>query len=454
MRSSRILVATLAVAAALGGSLYAASRHDSAGAATTRLTWQDEFNAPAGTPADATKWTMETGEPGAANKERQWYTTSTSNAAHDGTGNMVITARKENPGGYQCWYGTCQYTSARLITAGKFTQAYGRFEARIKVPGGQGIWPAFWMLGDNLDTAGWPGSGEIDILEHVGAPAPNTVYGTIHGPGYSGAGGIQSSKVLSAPVSDAFHVFSVDWTPNLIVWQVDGVEYHRATPASIGANTWVFDHPFSLLLNLAVGGSWPGDPDASTTFPRQLLIDYVRAYEYTGEATPSPSATTAAPTTAPAPSASASASASATAPASAPASASAPAGTVSLRSALSRRCVDLPAGNTADGTRLQLWTCTGQSPQKWTFTADGTLRALGKCMDPAGGALGNGTPIQLVTCNGNPVQRFGLSPTGTLVNASSGRCVDVTDANRANGAALQLWDCAGTANQRWVTAGR
>ncbi|OJF14279.1 glycoside hydrolase family 16 protein [Couchioplanes caeruleus] len=301
MRSSRKLVATLAVAAALSGSLYAASRHDSAGAATTKLTWSDEFNAPAGTPVDATKWTMETGEPGAANQERQWYTTSTSNAAHDGTGNMVITARKENPAGYECWYGACQYTSARLITASKFTQAYGRFEARIKVPGGRGIWPAFWMLGDDIGTAGWPASGEIDILEHLGAKAPNTVYGTIHGPGYSAAAGIQSSKTLSAPLSDAFHVFSVDWRPGLIVWQIDGVEYHRATPASVGSNTWVFEHPFSLLLNLAVGGSWPGDPDASTTFPRRLLVDYVRAYTHTGEATPSTVPTTAPATTAPTP---------------------------------------------------------------------------------------------------------------------------------------------------------
>ena len=411
MRKARVLLAAAVVAATLTSGLVAASRNDTADAAIGGITWQDEFNGAANSPIDASKWKFDIGGSGWGNNEQQYYTNSTSNVRHDGQGHLAITARKENPANYQCHYGTCQYTSGRILTADKFSQTYGRFEASIKVPKGQGIWPAFWMLGGNS----WPTTGEIDIMEHVGKD-PTTVYGTVHGPGYSGAEGIGGNRNLGVPLSDAFHTYAVEWSPNLIVWFVDGAEYFRVTPASLGGDRWVFDHSFFMILNLAVGGHWPGYPDGTTQFPQTMLVDYVRVSSWTdGGTTPPPST-----------------------------------GGTALRSNLSNRCIDIPGANAVDGARLQLWDCNGSNAQKWAPNGDGTMRGLGKCMDPAGGALTNGTPIQLVTCNGNAVQRFTLSAAGDLVNVSSNKCVDVKDWNSANGAQLQLWDCGGTTNQKWT----
>ena len=188
----------------------------------------------------------------------------------------MITAKRENPGNYQCWYGTCEYTSARLSTPSTFTQAYGHMEARMKIPRGQGMWPAFWMLGNDIGSNGWPNCGEVDIMENVGFE-PGTVHGTIHGPGYSGAAGIGAGYSLpgGAAFADDFHTFAVDWAPNSITWSVDGNVYETRTPGDLGGNRWVFDHPFYMILNLAVGGDWPGNPDGSTSFPQQLVVDYV-----------------------------------------------------------------------------------------------------------------------------------------------------------------------------------
>ena len=196
------------------------------------LAWSDEFNGPAGAAVDGTKWTLEVGNGsnGWGNHERQYYTNTTKNASMDGAGNLVITAYKEMLGKkYRCWYGECQYTSARIKTQGKFEQAYGRFEARIRVPYGQGLWPAFWTLGNNIQTAGWPNCGEIDIMEHIGRE-PSNVYGTIHGPGYSGANSIGAPYTLtSGRFTDDFHVFAVEWEPNQIRWYVDGQLYQTRT---------------------------------------------------------------------------------------------------------------------------------------------------------------------------------------------------------------------------------
>ena len=244
------------------------------------LAWSDEFDGAAGAPVDGTKWIAETGGQGWGNQEREYYTARAENASLDGAGHLVITARAEPPSStYQCWYGACRYTSARLTTKGKLEPTYGRFEARLRIPRGQGIWPAFWLLGADIGTAGWPKSGEIDVMENIGKE-PTMVHGTIHGPGYSGGNGISGSYALpTGAFADDFHVFAVEWTPGQVRWLVDDREYHRATPASLpSGTTWVFDHPFYLLMNVAVGGAWPGDPDASSTFPQQMVVDYVRVF--------------------------------------------------------------------------------------------------------------------------------------------------------------------------------
>jgi beta-glucanase (GH16 family) len=278
IRTTAVIAASLALTAAAAVPATAAqdARRESGAPTVVAVTFADEFDGPAGAPADGSKWQIETGD-NVNNHERQYYTAGNANAALDGQGNLVITARKENPANYQCWYGTCQYTSARLNTAGRFTQTYGHFEARMKVPRGQGMWPAFWMLGEDIGGVGWPACGELDIMENVGFE-PSTVHGTLHGPGYSGGGGIGAGYTLpgGGQFADDFHVFAVDWSPNSVTWSVDGNVYQTRTPADLGGREWVFDHPFFMIVNLAVGGYWPGDPDDSTVFPQQLVIDYVR----------------------------------------------------------------------------------------------------------------------------------------------------------------------------------
>ncbi|MEU7753912.1 family 16 glycosylhydrolase [Micromonospora sp. NPDC049171] len=407
LRSRPLVLLAAAVVATVGALVPA--HPDRAEAAIGPISWQDEFNSPAGTPVDQNKWRFDIGGSGWGNNERQYYTNSTSNAVHDGQGNLVITARRDNPANYQCHYGRCEYTSARLLSAATFTQTYGRFEARIKIPRGQGIWPAFWMLGTG---DGWPDAGEIDIMENIGRE-PNTVYGTVHGPGYSGGGGITGSRTIGAPLADGFHTYRVDWEPNVITWYLDGVQYHRVDPARLGGNRWVFDHPFFMILNVAVGGNWPGYPDGSTQFPQQMLVDYVRVSSYTpGGGDPAP-------------------------------------GTSRIRGAQSGRCIDIPSANPVEGAKLQIWDCNTTAAQAWTFASDGTVRAMGKCMDPAWAGTANGTEVNLVSCNGNTAQRFTLNAAGDLVNLNANRCVDVREANPNNGGKLHLWDCLGAANQKW-----
>jgi beta-glucanase (GH16 family) len=240
------------------------------------LTWSDEFDGADGSAPDPAKWSMETGGGGWGNNELEYYTARRTNSRVE-KGNLVIEALQEKftgPDGI-----TREYTSARLKTEKLFTQKYGKFEARIRIPKGQGMWPAFWMLGDDIPTAGWPACGEIDIMENIGFE-PGKIHGTIHGPGYSGGKSLGAPyAVVGGDVADDFHVFAVEWEPNEIRFYVDGHLYETRTPADLPAGTrWVFDHPFFLILNVAVGGGWPGNPDASTKFPQQMLVDYVRVY--------------------------------------------------------------------------------------------------------------------------------------------------------------------------------
>ena len=240
------------------------------------LTWADEFDGASGSAPDAANWMLETGGNGWGNNELEYYTSRVQNSAQK-DGNLVITVLKEPFTGSD---GVSRhYTSARLKTATRFTQTYGRFEARIRVPKGQGIWPAFWMLGDNIDVVGWPTCGEIDIMENIGSE-PNKVHGSMHGPGYSGNTPLTAIYTLpNGAFADDFHVFAVEWEPTAVRFYIDGNLYLTEQPAKLPVGTrWVFDHPFFILLNVAVGGNFPGSPDATSTYPQAMLVDYVRVY--------------------------------------------------------------------------------------------------------------------------------------------------------------------------------
>ena len=242
------------------------------------LSWSDEFNGAGGATPDTSKWVYDIGGDGWGNHELETYTNRAVNAQTKG-GNLVITAQKETFTGTDGI--TRDYTSARLKTLGLFSQAYGRFEARIKIPAGQGMWPAFWMMGKDIATVGWPKCGEIDVMENIGNE-PGMVHGSMHG-----SSSVAVTTSVSAPFSlpngqkfaDDFHVYAIEWEPTEVRFFVDTNKYatfQKANWASTGP--WPFDHPFFILLNVAVGGDWPGSPDATTQFPQQMQIDYVRVY--------------------------------------------------------------------------------------------------------------------------------------------------------------------------------
>ncbi|WP_443076209.1 family 16 glycosylhydrolase [Streptomyces sp. NBC_01716] len=386
----------------------ASDTNDTNGTKAARaVTFDENFDGPAGSAVNGSRWQIETGD-NVNNHERQYYTAGNNNAALDGQGNLVITARKDNPGNYQCWYGRCEYTSARLNTAGKFTAQYGRVEARMKVPRGQGMWPAFWMLGNNMGDVGWPNSGEIDIMENVGFE-PNTVHGTLHGPGYSGSGGIGAGYSLPGgqAFADAFHTFAIDWSPNSIRWSVDGNVFQTRTPADLGGREWVFNKPFFLILNLAVGGYWPGDPNSSTPFPSTLTVDYVRVTTDGGG------------------------------------------GTGGSITGIGGKCLDVAGASSANGTAVQLYDCNGSGAQQWSRGANDSLRALGKCLDVKDNSTADGAQLQLWDCNGAGNQRWAVSGANDVVNIQADKCMDVTGSSTANGARAQIWTCTGAANQKW-----
>lgn len=247
-----------------------------------RLIWSEEFDGPE---IDRNTWTFEIGNghangiPGWGNQELQFYTADPENA-HIEDGVLVITARKEQRSDQT---GTYQYTSARMHTKGKAAVKYGTVEVRAKLPDGQGIWPAVWMLGADIDRVGWPRSGEIDIIELVGN-RPGTVHGTVHGPKSAGKG-VGGSWTLpdGRKFSEDFHVFGLEWRPGGLTWTVDGEPYFHLSKNRIigeyGPDEWVFDKEYFFVINLAVGGLWPGNPDETTTFPKRLEVDYIRVYE-------------------------------------------------------------------------------------------------------------------------------------------------------------------------------
>jgi len=286
-------VQLLAVAAVLAAALPASAQ-------TRNLIWSDEFNGAAGTFPDTTKWNYDVGNNnGWGNGESEFYCVAGSNAAPcsaanpnvfmNGSGSLVLRARRDAAG---------TWTSTRMLTSGKFSVQYGRIEARMRLVAANGLWPAFWMLGTNIGSAGWPSCGEVDIMEWVDNYGPSATSSTIHGPGYSGAGGIgvQTGFPNGTRVDDPnYHVFGVIWSPNQIQFYRDTITNitRTITPANIPAGTtWAYNHPFFLLLNQAVGGNWFAGPDGSTPAVNDVLVDYVRVYQAGGTTPPPPSTTT------------------------------------------------------------------------------------------------------------------------------------------------------------------
>ena len=240
----------------------------------TELVLQDEFDTD-GT-LNTAIWSYDIGNgegtiagAGWGNNELQYYTDRTENSTIE-NGVLIISAKKESFEG-------SNYTSARIVTKGE--QTFGRFEARIRLPYGQGVWPAFWLLGADCGPAVvWPECGEIDIMEYRGQE-PTTIHGSVHGNGFSGGEAITKSYSLENDRFDTgFHVFGIEWAPEYINYYVDDVLYNQITPADVPGE-WVFDHPFKIIINLAIGGSFVGSPNSETVFPQTMLIDYVRVYK-------------------------------------------------------------------------------------------------------------------------------------------------------------------------------
>jgi beta-glucanase (GH16 family) len=395
------------------------------------LVWSDEFNGPNGAAPDGSKWTYDTGAGGWGNGELQTYCAPGSNTApcsaanpnaYQSGGQLVVRAR--NSGG--------AWTSARLKTQGVAQFQYGRIEARMKLPVGAGLWPAFWMLGTDIGSVGWPQCGELDIMEWVQQYGPSVTSSTIHGPGYSGGGGIgQSFTFPNGGRTDTdFHVYGVVWSPNRVDFYRDDVNapFFTVTPGNIpGGTQWVYNHPFFLILNLAIGGGgFPGNTNSSTPNPALMLVDYVRVYQ--AATTPGLNG----------------------------------AHTLTPQHATGKR-MDLSGAQVFNGNKVQIWTANGTGAQSWNFSNAGVVpsgnyniaTSLGAyCLDVAAAGTANGTKVQLYQCNGTNAQSWRAVPVGGNVyelrpaNAPNS-CLDVTGVSTTDGTQLQIWQCGGGANQRW-----
>lgn len=377
-----------------------------------QLVWSDEFN---GSSLNRGVWTPEigTGYNGWGNNELQYYTDRPQNVQVTG-GNLVITAQREN-------YEGRNYTSARIKTQGLKSFKYGKIEARIKIPTGQGIWPAFWMLGESFRDVGWPYCGEIDIMEHVNNES--VVHGTVHwdANGYASYGRASGNLDFSQ-----FHTYSIEWDPSYIRWFVDGVQYNEIYIAYGTGNTEEFQKPFFILLNLAVGGNWPGSPNGSTPFPAQMLVDYVRVYQDQGGSSP----------------------------------ALENGAVYTIASKVSGKVLDVTDVSTADGAKIQQWTNYSASNQRFRLesTGDGyyKLTAIhsGKVLDVPSASTAAGVQLQQWTDNGTDAQRWRIVDAGggyfKLISKASGLVMDVSGASTADGAAVQQWTDNGTDAQKWM----
>ncbi len=379
------------------------------------LVWSDEFN---GSSIDQSNWSFETGtgSGGWGNNELEYYTSRSENARIE-NGNLVIEARKES-------YGGMNYTSARLKTQGKRSFQYGKIEARMKLPKGQGLWPAFWTLGSDIGSVGWPKSGEIDIMEHVNNDGVTN--GFIHWD--AGGQADYGGPSFGVDVSQ-YHVYSIEWTPSAIKWFIDGSQFWEANIANSINSTEEFHKNHFLLLNLAVGGNWPGSPNASTPFPAKMYVDYVRVYQDNGTNPPPPTGGIVS------------------------------GGTYKLINTNSGKALDVAGAGTTPGTNVQIWTDNGTGAQKWTIyqNADGSYKLInvnsGLGLDVSGSGTANGTNVQAWTDNGTAAQKWNIiqNSDGTykLINVNSGKALDVSSSGTADGTNVQIWNDNGSGAQKW-----
>jgi beta-glucanase (GH16 family) len=372
--------------------------------------WSDEFD---GTALSRSNWTPEigTGSGGWGNNELQYYTDRSQNLQVTG-GNLVITARKES-------YGGMNYTSARIKTQNLKSFTYGKIEARIKLPSGQGLWPAFWMLGSNISTVGWPYSGETDIMERVN----NNPYvnGTVH---WDAGGHAEYGRVSGNLDFSQYHVYSVEWDSKYIRWFVDGQQFNEFYIENGTGNTEEFQRPFFLLLNLAVGGNWPGAPNDSTPFPAQMLVDYVRVYQDNGQSSAISN------------------------------------GVYTLASKASGKVMDVVDVSMASGAKIQQWTNYTATNQQFRIesTGDGYYKLTavhsGKVLDVPNSSTAAGVQLQQWDDNGTNAQRWNIVDVGggyyKLVSKANGLVVDVSGSSTADGAAVQQWTDNGTDAQKWA----
>jgi beta-glucanase (GH16 family) len=286
---SKALGAGLAVAVLLGfqppasaGAAFAP--HEAA--SSKRLLWHQEFTGRSGTKPSSRIFNYDVGGGGWGNNEHQSYTNY--NATLNGSGQLVIKLNRITPDLNDLYDicpidtpgGACEFESSRIQTKGKLNFKYGRLEARIKVPVGDGTWPAFWLLGSDISSNAWPNCGEIDIMETKGSE-PYTVHGTAHGPGYSGGDGVVNTTSLSSRLGSGYHTYAIEWTPNRIRWYIDSRLYHTVTPSIVGNHTYVFNKPMFLILNVAAGGWFAGDIDPDLNLAR-MYVDYIRFYSIGG----------------------------------------------------------------------------------------------------------------------------------------------------------------------------
>ena len=369
-----------------------------------QLVWSDEFNGSIGP-----DWVFETGGGGWGNNELEYYRKENATIEN---GNLVITAKKEDFGGYH-------YTSARMKTQGTKAWTYGRMEASIKLPVVQGTWPGWWMLGNNISSVGWPASGEVDIMEQINTSP--TVYGSVHWQAANGSQADYSNNINTTPAG--YHLYAVEWDPDYIRWFVDGTQYNVIQITNGAGNTQAFQNPFFLLLNMAIGGNWPGFSINDAALPAKMYVDYVRVYQRGVTPVNGPIA-----------------------------------GVHTIVSAQDGLAVDNASTNTP-GAGAVLWGGNGGSAQKWLFTQNSdtswtiTSQFSGQVLDDPGYSTTNGTQVGQWGGNGGDNQRWWVDVQSDgsykIWNKYSSLALDSASAT-ANGKPVIQWGWNGGIQQRWL----